>query len=199
MYLLEAQPTTDGLGGLVFVIVFCLLIIVFCIFMFIKTSKARKIAKANLQNNLASKNAFFMETMKHFNGLPIAEGILTQCYWCTTRVIFEANGASFNLDFSKITDISIKTDVEIQKQYVSSIGGAVAGGVMFGPLGAMIGGRAKQKSTKQVTQYLIFTYVDNGELKYIAFDCTVNLFKASNFVKEFQKIKPATPTQSFNL
>lgn len=179
------------------IIVLLLLFIVFCIFMIVKTSKARKIAKTNIKNSMANKNALFMVPLNHFNGLPIAEGILTQCFWCVDRIVFEANGASFNLDFAKITDIMIKTDVEIQKQYVSSVGGAVAGGVMFGPLGAMIGGRAKQKQTRQVTQYLIFTYVDNGTIKYIAFDCT-NAFKAQQFVKEFQKIKPAA-TQSFDL
>lgn len=191
------ESTVGELMPLTIVIVILLLIIAFCIFMAVKTSKARAIAKANLQNSMVNKNALFMVAIKHFNGLPIAEGVLTQCFWCPTKVVFEANGATFNLDFSKITDISIKTDVEIQKQYVSSVGGAVAGGVIFGPLGAMIGGRAKQKQTRQVTQYLIFTYVDNGAIKYIAFDCT-NTFKAQQFVNEFQKIKPAQ-TQSFDL
>lgn len=197
MYLLETQPIDDGLGGLLFVAGLLALVAVFCIFMAVKTSKARKAAKANFENNLKSQNAHFMVQLKHFNGLPLAEGVLTQCFWCYGKAVFEANGASFNLDLSKITDISIKTDVEIQKQYVSSVGGAVAGAAVFGPIGAMIGGRAKQKKTKQVTQYLIFTYVDNDELKYIAFDCT-GVFKAADFVKEFQKLKPAQP-QSFDL
>ena len=35
------------------------------------------------------------------------------------------------------------TNEQISKQAVSSAGGAVAGAVLFGPLGAIIGGRAK--------------------------------------------------------
>lgn len=44
----------------------------------------------------------------------------------------------------------IKTDKEIQQQYVSSVGGAVGGAVLFGPLGAITGGRAKKKTVKEV-------------------------------------------------
>ncbi|MDE6658893.1 MAG: hypothetical protein K2K01_02090 [Eubacterium sp.] len=198
MYLLSEQPANDGIGGLIFVLVFCLAILVFSIFMAIKTSKIRRLAKENLRNSMASKNALFMVPMNHFNGLPIAEGVFTQCFLCVDKIVFEANGVAFNLHFSKLTDVSIKTDVEIQKQYVSSVGGAVAGGIMFGPLGAMIGGRAKQKEIRQATHYLIFTYIDNGEIKYIAFNCSACLAKAYKFVEKFQKIKPAQ-TQSFDL
>ena len=71
---------------------------------------------------------------------------------------------------SKITDISVKTDVEIQKQYVSSAGGAIAGGMVFGPLGAIVGGRVKEKKTREFTYYLIFTYRSDAEISYISFE-----------------------------
>ncbi|MEH2944892.1 hypothetical protein VSQ32_19130 [Lachnospiraceae bacterium KK002] len=57
---------------------------------------------------------------------------------------------NFELEKSKITDMCIKTDKEIQQQYVSSVGGAVGGAVLFGPLGAITGGRAKKKTVKEV-------------------------------------------------
>ena len=69
------------------------------------------------------------------------------------------------------------------------MGGAVAGGVIFGPLGAIIGGRAKNKKVKTVTQYLIITYTgENGELKYIGFDIKNNPLSAMKLVKEFHTL-----------
>ena len=56
--------------------------------------------------------------------------------------------------------------------------------MLFGPVGAMIGGRSKQKTSKIIHSYLIFTFSDNDEIKYIAFNCTGNM-KAYKFVKEF--------------
>ena len=62
------------------------------------------------------------------------------------------------------------------------MGGAIGGAVLFGPLGAMIGGRAKERQTITVEKYLVFTYEDNEELKYIAFYVNNNK-KAKKFVK----------------
>ena len=88
---------------------------------------------------------------------------------------FIGGGNSFELNRSKITDISVKTDVEIQKQYVSSAGGAIAGGIVFGPLGAIVGGRVKEKKTREVAYYLIFTYRSGAEISYISFEIGYNL------------------------
>ena len=72
---------------------------------------------------------------KHMAGLPLAEGTPCHVYLCDDKVIFERNETKYNLLTEKISDIIIKTDKEIQKSYVSSIGGAVGGAVLFGPLG----------------------------------------------------------------
>lgn len=224
MYLLETQPTTDGIGGLVFVIVFCLLIIVFCIYMFIKTSKAKKAGKImqqkaaeehqkkviEHQNHMREIGAIMEVFGRHAYGLPVAEDAATDCYWCNDKIIFETSGTSYNLSFDKLTDIATKTDSEIQTaitkqdQYVSSAGRAVAGYMLLGPLGAALGGRARKKTvtnkttiSKSIEHYLIFTYIDNDEVKCVAFEI-FNTNNAKRFVDEFQKIKPAT-TQSFDL
>lgn len=185
----------------IIVAVILVLFIAFCIRMAIKTSKAKKVGKIARENDLKSKNADMMICINHFYGLPVHEGAPTKVYWCADKVIFEANGANFNLDLSKITDVSIKTDVEIQNQYVSSAGGAVAGGMLFGPIGAMIGGRTKEKQSKEVTRYIIFTYVDANEMKYIALsygDYFPMTSEVQKFVNAFKSIKSDTP-QSFDL
>lgn len=58
-------------------------------------------------------------------------------------------------------------DVNIQQQYVSSIGSAVLGGALFGVAGAAVGGRAKKKEIKSVDTWLIVTYKENEQPKNI--------------------------------
>ena len=182
--------------GFIIIILILVLFCVFCFYMAIKTSKARKKGKQNRKQNLIDRNADFSAKLKHFYGLPISEGAMVDCYWCTDKIIFEGSGLSFNLSFEKLTDVSMKTDVEIQKQYVSSAGGAVAGAVMFGALGALIGGRTKEKTSKQVNQYLIFTYLNDEEVKYIAFDVYSNI--GIKFINAYQILNKSN-NKSFDL
>lgn len=132
---------------------------------------------------------------RHFNGLSLPENTPCTILLYNDRYEFKANGISFNLPLAKITDVCCKTDVDIQKQYVSSVGGAVGGAVLFGPIGAMIGGRAKQKKVKKVSTYLIITYMDNDAVKYIGFDATNSEWVANNFVNQFKTNGSNTATK----
>lgn len=192
----------ESLGAGIFMIALFAVLFIFCARASIKLKKS---VKGKKQLALEERNAFLQEhevlfsgTFKHFYGLPFAEGVLTQCHWCKNKIMFEANGVQLNLDISKISDISHKTDVEIQKQYVSSIGGAAAGAALFGTVGAMIGGRAKKKEIRTTTWYLIFTYIKDDSVENIAFETNGNLPKASLFVNKFKEVKPKT-AQSFDL
>lgn len=125
-------------------------------------------------------------TSKHQAGLPLAEGSSCDIEYGATGFVFKSSGNTFNMDFSKITDICVKTDAEIQSQYVSSIGGAVGGAVLFGPLGAMIGGRAKKKSTTKLSYYLIITYNKDNAVNYISFEI-FNPMKANKIISDFKQ------------
>lgn len=83
--------------------------------------------------------------LKHIKGLPVSESQICNVYSLPEKYVIEASGLTFNLEKNRVTDVCIKTQTEISKQAVSSIGGAVAGAVLFGPLGAIIGGRAKDR------------------------------------------------------
>lgn len=123
----------------------------------------------------------------HVNGLPIAENLLCEVFSYPDRIDFKAGTTEIKLSRDKITDMCIKTDTDIQQQSVSSIGGAVAGAMLFGTLGAVIGGRVKNKKVKTSTDYLIITYQSEDELKYIGFDISNNPPSAVKLVKEFQE------------
>ena len=124
--------------------------------------------------------------MKHVNGLPIAEDVDCKITSTDDKFIFSSGVMNFELEKSKITDMCIKTDKEVQQQYVSSVGGAVGGAALFGPLGAMIGGRAKKKTVKhEVHHYLIITY-QSPDIKYIGFEIGFNMASANKYVNDFK-------------
>lgn len=161
---------------------------------FAGSKKARtkaKEKKAKIKNELLS-SAYG----RHFTGLPLAEGTDCSIQHNPDGFVFTAGGNVFNLSNDKITDMCIKTDAEIQKQYVSSIGGAVGGAVLFGPIGAMIGGRAKKKKTTNLTHYLIITYLKDGQIAYLCFEMpkTPDMVKVQRWIMEFKQTPHAHGT-----
>lgn len=124
--------------------------------------------------------------LKHTAGLPISEGLECSIFYFKDKVEIKHNEMKFNLNRNKILDICLKTDVEIQKQYISSSGGAIGGALLFGPVGALIGGRTKQKTIRKASTYLIITYKNNEEIKYIGFDATYSVQKVNKLVNEFK-------------
>lgn len=141
------------------------------------------------KGRIKSLGAIACINAQHLAGLPLAEG--TQCfvYLCNEGIVFERNETTYKLLSGKITDIVLKTETEIQKSHVSSIGAAVAGGVLFGPLGAIIGGREKEKTSKVESKYLIFSYDKDGSTDYISFDVTgvLDAYKFVNYGSKLPK------------
>lgn len=127
----------------------------------------------------------------HMAGLPVPEGAEFYIYLGKDDILFERNESEYHLLFEKITDITIKTDVEIQNAYVSSIAGAVGGAVLFGPLGAMVGGRVQKKTDQRTNYYLIFAYIKESETEFISFEIRdeLNAKKFTEFFRALPKEK----------
>ena len=174
-------------------IVFMILLIIFFFYMAIVTSKNRKKAKAYKKKKKQELGFVVSGTFVHFNGLPLSEGVPLNTYWCNDKVVFESNGATYNLPLENLIDVCVKTDVEIQKEYVSSTKKAIAGAALFGTVGAIIASKPKVKETKQSTPYLIFTYKskDGQTIKYVALRANqYNLATAYKIVQCFYKLPP---------
>ena len=127
--------------------------------LFRKNSKNLESQFVSMQQE-SYKNDGFIDILciTHEIGLPIPQGMICLLKLFESKIEIEANNTFFSLNIEKIKDVVIKTDIDIQKSYVSSAGGAVAGGLMFGSVGALIGGRVKQKTDKQINYILIITY-----------------------------------------
>ena len=142
-------------------------------------------SKDTANKNQEKTQKLLIATVKHVVGLPVAENSFCTLKYIEDCIKIESGNSIFNLPLEKITDMTTTTDVDIQRQYVSSVGGAVGGLVLFGPLGAMVGGRAKKKEHTKITNYFIITYKDNDEIKYISFNST-GCFKIYKFIERFR-------------
>lgn len=144
--------------------------------------KQEKIAE-NLRKAEEIKNTVYY--LGHVSGLPLSEGAICNIRRFDDEFLITGAGNNFHLPFQKVTDVCIKTDTELQKSYVSSIGGAIGGAVLFGTLGAMIGGCAKEKTVAQITYYLIITYIKDENVSYIGFEIKENLDKVLKWTASF--------------
>lgn len=126
----------------------------------------------------------------HINGLPLADGEIVNAYWCNDRVVFKANENEYNLPFSNLMNVCIKTNGEILNQYEA---GNASEATAFNELGALLSGKA---NTDKTTSYLIFTYKskDGQSTKYVALE--INQFNnstANKIVDYFVNLPQSAP------
>lgn len=136
----------------------------------------------------------FEGTFAHLNGLPLNDGTVVNAYWCDDRIVFRSDENRYDLPFSNLLNICIKSDVEIYNQCKLSEN---LDFIPYGSVGAAL--YDKGKETTQATQYLIFTYKGkyNGETKYVAFELNqYNTTTANNMVNYFLKLQQDMPKQA---
>lgn len=191
---LAVPAAVDTTGVMKGMIPFAVVILICGIALILIGAKRRKkkVQKKAVQDSLgANDSAIFT----HISGLPLADGAECNVILGNGEYVFERTGTQIHLSFSKIRDVACKTETEIRNNYVSSIGGAVGGAFLFGPVGAMIGGRAKKKTDIKTTKYFMIAYNKDDETAYIAFDCKNFGWKGEKFAKAFQNQKSITPQQ----
>lgn len=169
----------------IIVLVLSLAFFVFFIYMGVKSSKIKKQVKKEIQTMKGRLNAQESCLMTHVYGLDLPEDASCHVCICPDRFVFVRNQTDINLLYEKVTDVSIKTNTEIQTHYTSSAGGAVGGALLFGPLGAIIGGRTKKKKDISSTSYLIISYNKGEAVDHICFVVS-NFSFAQKCVKAFQ-------------
>lgn len=121
---------------------------------------------------------------KHQSGLPLAQNVSCTLVYRGDCIDIVGGGATFRLPIEKVQGLTTVTDEEIRKQYVSSVGAAAAGAALFGPLGAMIGGRVKEKHDLTITYYLVITYLKDEQIDYISFELAGKVEDAYNFINK---------------
>ena len=73
------------------------------------------------------------------------------------------------------------------------VGGAIAGGMIFGPLGAVMGGGSSLRTISNRSKFLVFTYMpdreNETETQYILFNVTGKGIEAGKFARKFRRLK----------
>lgn len=129
-------------------------------------------------------------TFTHINGLPLADGTIVNAYWCNDRVVFKTNGNEYDLPFSNLMNVCIKTNGEILNQYEA---GNTSEATAFNEIGTLLSDKA---NTDKTTPYLIFTYKskDGQSTKYVALE--INQFNnstANKIVDYFVNLPQSAP------
>lgn len=159
-------------------------IAVFAFVMAFVTSIPKKRAKKALNKRMREVGAVGGAYLEHIAGLPISEGKVCACFLMPNAIMVEVNQSQYYIGSGQLTEVSVKTDVEIKEAYVSSAGGALAGGLMFGALGAAVGGRVKKKTSRTYHRFLMIGYVQNDDDK-VNIACFKYTKDANMFVKAF--------------
>ena len=107
--------------------------------------------------------------LQHVSGLPVGEGAPCLVYLFPDRFVFTKDTQTIILPMEKVRDVTIRTERELQTAYVSSAGGAVAGGLLFGIAGALYGGRVQKKETATYQAYFVVTYDKDDGVQYLIF------------------------------
>lgn len=97
----------------------------------------------------------------------------------------------FWLDMDKIISIDLITEDNIEEKQKSVVGRGVAGAILFGPVGAIIGSASGTKSKKTVekTGVLVFSYYGKGEEDIKTINVSIvsqNIPVANKFINYYQ-------------
>lgn len=105
-------------------------------------------------------------------GLSFPEGVKAYVCLLSNGFAFSALNQDVFLPEEKISSVSI---TKLSKLYaVSNAGGAIAGGMALGPIGALIGGAPQLSMLETNSPLLIISYNSDDETKYIIFDAQNN-------------------------
>lgn len=136
----------------------------------------------------------------HIEGLPIAEKTKCRLELLNDHLLISGGGTEFSIKLSQIGAAEVKTDVEIAHIVSSSAAKGVAGGLLFGPIGLVVGSRVKSKEKRTTTPYLIINYTNSvNELSALMFEAGLDPWSLTKFLKKLQSVISNNPKQQVQL
>ncbi|OPA76620.1 hypothetical protein BVG16_15675 [Paenibacillus selenitireducens] len=181
-------------GKIIGIIMF--LVFIICGFLLRVPSKKSVEAKERME----SLGILATVPLKHVEGLPLAENSHCMVSVAEDKVIIEGGGTDFNIGVSQIRAAEIKTDVEIANIVHSSAAKGIAGGLLFGPIGLVVGSRAMNKEKKTYSYYLVINYTNSaGELAVVMFESGTDPFVAKKITSKLKPLIINNPKQTVQL
>lgn len=161
-----------------------------------KKKAGEKAALARAKQEALELQNRTIECAKHQIGLPLAQDIPCRLIYQGDCVEILGGGTTFRLPIEKVRNITITTDAEIQRQYVSDSGAAIAGAMAFdtfGPFAASILGKPKAITDTKIRHFLIITYKRDEQIDYISFEVVGELERALRFITEVNSNRTLEP------
>lgn len=191
-------------GGIIVVIASSLLFVGYLACRKAESLPINKKSKQNKQKNTHTSNDANAKleglSIVYLDGLNIASG--TNGYVTLTKkeLSYQLAGNQYNIAIDKITYIGINTETDIQNVSKQSGTGMIVGAATFGLIGAMVGGRIKNKEKKIHKYFLVVNYESSeGEIKYIVSEALSTANKAVKLVTECRKLGTMKQGQVVNL
>lgn len=164
------------------------------VFLWISSNKKPKEKKEKKENNPKPIQVL------HVEGLPLAEKTLCSLSLVDNTLVISGGGSEFVLNTSQIGAAEVKTDVEIAHIVTSSAAKGIAGGLLFGPIGLVVGSRAKSKEKRTATPYLILNYTNSeGVLSSMLFEASLNMWGLNKFLNNLRSIISNNPKQKIQM
>ena len=194
LYMMMGEPQSDGFfAGLILCSIVVPILTAICTYKRVKNEDDDPTLgiKANLKEAKKKQNKRELSgRLQLIGGLSdLPQGSMCKVFYNQDRIRFIVSGQEFTLEANKMIDVSVMTPTEIQKQYVSSVGGAVAGAILLGPIGAIIGGSASKKTIRKTSRYLVISYRSDGEIKYIVFDVSTEMLLGNSIKNTYRNLK----------
>lgn len=102
------------------------------------------------------------------------------------------------LEYSQITAVDVISEKDVTEKNKSVIGRAAAGGILLGPLGAIVGGMSGtgKKQKTETKYYFVINYhpeLAPEEIKVISFEIVGASLHWDNFLKALRSKIPSSP------
>lgn len=176
----------EGLGLAIGLTVFC------TVAGFMLSTKTKR--RINFETERELRGILESTKTHHLEGLPIAEKTNCEITLFYDRLEIVGGGINFTLSINQIVAAEVKTDVEIARIIHSSAMKGRVGGLLFGPIGLVVGSRATTRVKRKLHYYLVINYISSsGEVAFMLFQDNVIPYFTKQLVS---KLKPMLPEKS---
>lgn len=153
--------------------------------------KQRSTSKSSVNTGRGKFFHYVKYRFTHVLGLPVMEGAICSVRSEYDKITIKTQGTVLTLNKNRITYIGKENNIQKYAQAVSSVGGAIAGSMLFGGIGAALGGRVKSRNFLSKRQYLVIAYIGEDDVvKYIVFDYIPQAIMLIIDFKLFNKANP---------